>query len=416
MAKTINETLAEHKAAAKAIVDKATAEGRDMTEAEMKAFDEAIAEYDKAKDRYEKAAAVTAKLESLGPIDLGEADDDVEVKAATLGERFTKGAGYQDLQQMAKDLGGLGRNANINIRPTRVGSLKEFMAARKGAALTTDLSHAQNIRLPMIDQVDRPALTLLDLISRGTTRGAFEYLQILAITRNTAIVPENTGDDVTDTIKPESSFTTALADAKVYDYADGYTVTNQLLQDDQALASFLNSEFRYSFDTILADKLLNGSGTNGEPKGLLNTTGVQAKSWTAGTKEALSLIEAIRQSKTLLKRASNRSVLISPEDAEKIDLLRDGNDRFYGNGPFSMGPNTLWGMPVVESEQLSAGQTIVGDFRQIALLDRSGLSVQAFNQHKDYAARNLTYVRAELRAAQAIWRPAHFVVLEKSAA
>lgn len=420
MAKTIAEILAEHKAAAQEIVDKAKAEGRDLTDAEVKAFDGHVAAYEAEKERAAKAADLTAKLEAMSPdaVDAGGADDglDPQLRGLSLGERFTKSAGYAALQKQARELGGLGRNANINIQPARVGSLKEFMAARKGAALTTDLAHLQNVRLPLIDQVERPELTLLDLISRGTTGGAFEYLQVLAITRNTAIVPENAGDDATDTIKPESSFTTALADAKVFDYADGYTVTNQLLQDAQALASFLNSEFRYSFDSILAHYLLHGSGSNGEPKGLLNTSGVQAKSWTAGTKPALDLITAVRESKTLLKRARNLSVLISPEDQEAIDLLRDGNDRFFGNGPFGVGPRTLWGLPVVESEQLDAGQTIVGDFHQIALLDRSGLSVQAFNQHKDYAARNLTYVRAELRAAQAIWRPAHFVVLEKVAA
>ena len=69
-------------------------------------------------------------------------------------------------------------------------------------------------------------------------------------------------------------------------------------------------------------------------------------------------------------------------------------------------------LPNTKSDKLEAGKAIVGDFRQMALLDRSGLTVEAFNQHKDYASRNLTYVRAELRAAQVIWRPANFVVLE----
>lgn len=416
MATTVTDILAGHKAAAQEIIEKAEAEGRDLTDAEMKAFDDAVAQYEAVKARSEKAAALTAKIDAMNPgsLDLGGAEgDEIAVKGTSLGERFTKGAGYVALRKMAEELGGLGRNANINIQPTRVGSLKEFMAARKGAALTTDLAHVQNVRLPMIDQVDRPELTLLDLISRGTTGGAFEYLQIISITRNTAIIPENTGDDVADTIKPESTFTTALADAKVFDYADGYTVTNQLLQDDQALASYLNSEFRYSFDAVLAEKLLNGSGTNGEPKGLLNTSGVQELEYTAGTKVALSLIEAVRQSITKLRRATNLSVLVSPEDAEAIDLLRDSSERFYGQGPFGIGPETLWGRKRVVSDQLAQGQTIVGDFSQMALLDRSGLSVQAFNQHKDYAARNLTYVRAELRAAQAIWRPAHFVVVSK---
>lgn len=418
MGKSISEVLAEHKAAAQAIISKAEAEGRDLTEVEVKAFDDAIAAHDAAKDRFEKAAALTERLSAMGTVDVdaGPANEaEFDAKASTLGERFTKSKGYQTLQKQAQDLGGLGRNSNINIAPTRVGSMKDFIAGRKGAALTTGLAHPQNVRLPMIDQVDRPELTLLDLISHGTTSGAFEYLQVLAVERNTAIIPENTGNDETDKLKPQSSITTALADAKVYDYADGYTVTNQLLQDDQALASFLNTEFRYSFDTILAEKLLNGSGSNGEPKGLLNTSGVQSQSYLGTGDEAWNLIEGLRKAITKVRRAGNISILVSPEDDEMIDLWRDNEGRFLGGGPFGQAMASIWRRPRVVSDQLDAGQAIVGDLKQMALLDRSGLSVQAFNQHKDYAARNLTYVRAELRAAQVIWRPAHFVVVEKGA-
>src|SRR5690606_19542873 len=103
------------------------------------------------------------------------------------------------------------------------------------------------------------------------------------------------------------------------------------------------------------------------------------------------------------------AVLVSPEDDEEIDLMQDENGRFYGAGPFSMGPSSLWGRPRVVSELLDPGQFILGDFKQIALLDREGLSVLAFNQHKDYAQRNLTYVRGELRAAQVIWKPNRLV-------
>lgn len=408
--------LEQHVKAAQDIITAATTEDRDLTEAEQKSVDEALDQAEALKTRMKAAQANTQRLTGLldagSAPDAGDAEEDTHAKGASFGERFTHTDAYQAFAKANPDRGA--NIMNINIPGRRLASLKEMRAFQKAAALGTDLAHLQNVRLPMIDQVVRPELTLMDLISRGTTSGSFEYLQVLAIQRATAIVPENTGNDATDTLKPESSFTTALADAKVYDYADGYTVTNQLLQDDQALASYLDNEFSYSFDAVLADKLINGSGTAGEPKGLLNTTGVQSKSYTGTT--ALDLIVAIRQSITMLKHvgATNLSVLVSPQDAEAIDVLRDANERFYGNGPFGIGPTTLWGRPIVESEQLDAGQTIVGDFKQISLLDRSGLSVQAFNQHKDYAQRNLTYVRAELRAAQAIWRPNRFVVVEKA--
>ena len=105
------------------------------------------------------------------------------------------------------------------------------------------------------------------------------------------------------------------------------------------------------------------------------------------------------------------AIVMSPEDDEAIDLLMDQNDRFYGQGPFGSGPATLWGRPRVVCERIPVGTAILGDWKQIALLDREGLSVLAFNQHKDFAQRNMVYVRAELRAAQVIWRPNRFVVV-----
>jgi len=71
----------------------------------------------------------------------------------------------------------------------------------------------------------------------------------------------------------------------------------------------------------------------------------------------------------------------------------------------------VWGRPRIVSEKLSgSNDAILGDFSTVALLDREGLSIEAFNQHKDFAQRNKVYVRAELRAGQVIWRPNRLVI------
>ncbi|WP_030913235.1 phage major capsid protein, partial [Streptomyces sp. NRRL F-5126] len=102
----------------------------------------------------------------------------------------------------------------------------------------------------------RDNLTILDLISRGETAGNFEYLQVTGVTRNAAVVPDEIlpGDA---NVKPTSTIQTELADAKVYTYADGYDVTNQLLSDAPALASYMDNELEYSLDYVIEDKLLN---------------------------------------------------------------------------------------------------------------------------------------------------------------
>lgn len=406
----LKEQLADLQKELLGIQAKAKSEKRDFTDEELTEIEAKGTEITALKTRLERIEASEKALADV--VEFGKSDEVAEdnpddFKDIPLGERFMKSEPYKAFQKAHPS--GVGQGTPINIGTVRIGSMKDFFVNRK--AVTSPQAFVQNVRVPMVDLVERPRLSLLDLISRGQTAGNFEYVQVTAVTRNAKIVPEATSGTDAAALKPVSEITTALADAKVYTYADGYDVTNQLLADAPAFATYMDQELRYSLDAVIEDKLLNGTGVSGEPKGILNTTGVQEQEYT-GT-APIDLVKAIRRGitkVTLLQGGTVQAVLINPEDDEEIDLMQDANERFYGQGPFGQGPATLWGRPRVVSEAIEPGQFILGDFRQIALLDREGLSVQAFNQHKDYAQRNMTYVRAELRAAQVIWKPSRLVV------
>ncbi|WP_137843854.1 phage major capsid protein [Microbacterium sp. 2FI] len=396
------------------IQSKAKAEGRDFTDEELTAIEAKSAEATdlKAKiERIEKSEKALADLVEHGKSDDSAEDNPDDFKSVPIGERFTKSQQYADFAKKFPG-GSIGQGTPVKIESARIGTMKEFFANRRSAkALTTTTARIQDIRVPMVDLVDRPRLTLLDLISRGQTAGNFEYVQVTAVTRNADIVPEAESATDDDALKPVSEISTELQDAKVFTYADGYEVTNQLLADAPAFASYLETELEYSLDSVIEDYLLNGTGLSGQPKGILHTTGVQEQE--IASSDPMDLVKAARRAITKVTRLQGGTVtgiVLSPEDDEEIDLMQDLNDRFYGQGPFGTGPQTLWGRPRVTSERLEPGQFILGDWRQVALLDREGLAVQAFNQHKDFAQRNMTYVRAELRAAQVIWKPSRLVV------
>jgi HK97 family phage major capsid protein len=58
---------------------------------------------------------------------------------------------------------------------------------------------------------------------------------------------------------------------------------------------------------------------------------------------------------------------------------------------------------------MPAGTGLVGAFGQGAILYRKdGVSVQASNSHTDYFIKNITTIRAEIRAALAVLNPAAF--------
>jgi HK97 family phage major capsid protein len=325
----------------------------------------------------------------------------------TLGETFVKSATFEAFR---KAYPVLSPDTPFSLQPVKVGTLADWHANRKAAGdlIVVGDAHVQDVRMPTVDLTVKPRPTLLDLISRGSAAGDFEYLQITATYPAAAIVPEATSITDNNALKPLSDLSTQLAYARAFTYADGFPVTNQLLSDAPALATFMNTELKYNLDRLLEDKLLNGDGSAGQPTGLDHTTGTQVQGYTGS--DAIDLVKAIRQAITKVTTVGGQvtGIVMSPEDDEAIDLMQDLSDRFYGQGPFGTGPQTLWGRPRIVSDKMTQGTVWVGEWSQIALLDREGLSIMAFNQHSDWARRNLTYVRAELRAQQVIWRPARF--------
>lgn len=444
--KTLLREAQEAAKAALAIKAKAAADGgRALTDDENEEYSKkyALATSKKeASDAAKKAADSAAFLKSIedSDDDIDDDDDDdggdlvpagggkrgagTKLKARSFGQRFIKSAEYEAFQKANPS--GVGEGSPVDIGKVKVGSLDDWHSGRK--ALTSPQARIQNIRVPMVDMVDRDRLTFLDLISRGQTAGNFEYVQVIAVTRNAAVVPEATSGTDAAALKPVSELSTQLADAKVYTYADGYDVTNQLLADAPAFATYMDAELRYSLDAVVEDKLLNGTGINGQPKGIYNTTGVQSVEYAAQTvgvdglptdATVKAFIRASRIGILKVIRVAGGNVdaiVLSPEMDAALDLLQDNDGRYYSGGPFGGGANTLFGRPRVTSEKLADTHAVLGDFKQVALLDREGLSVVAFNQHKDYAQRNMTYVRGELRAAQVIWKPARLVIIKPAAA
>jgi catechol 2,3-dioxygenase-like lactoylglutathione lyase family enzyme len=69
--------------------------------------------------------------------------------------------------------------------------------------------------------------------------------------------------------------------------------------------------------------------------------------------------------------------VLNPTDAQNIDLLKRDNEanNFVGPGPYGVGAARLWNVPVVETDALSAGTALVGDFSKAVLFDRLSLSV-----------------------------------------
>lgn len=402
-------------AARQAALEAKNAFDADPSEANLAEVEAKAAEFSALVDSAERASKASNVLGLV--LNDGGAEELQESTASSFGlaSKFFESAEYKSYQA-----GAAGAPSNserqVALPSVKLGSYADVIE-RKANRLTTDLGISKVDTLPMIDQTIREELTLMDLITKGRTDAdSLRYAQIVSVTRNAALQPENKVE-ADDVLKPLSDMATTIETANVFGYADGYTVTTQMLADKAAFATFMDNELRYSIRAVQEEYLLNGSGTNGEPRGILNTTGLLSDTYDGtGAQPVRNLVEKVRTGMRKVRQNGGltSAILLNPEDNEAIDLMKDANGNYIFGGPANVGQQMLWGRPRVVSEKIEKGTVLLGDFKQVAWMDRDGISVEAFNQHADYARRNLVYVRAEARGMQAIYRPARLLLLEKA--
>jgi HK97 family phage major capsid protein len=106
-------------------------------------------------------------------------------------------------------------------------------------------------------------------------------------------------------------------------------------------------------------------------------------------------------------------LFIHPDDYWALRIDKDGNEGYYGSGPWAGPSANPWGLRTVVSASATAGSPVVGNFRQGATLWRKGgTRLEASNSHDDYFQKNLIALRAELRYALTIYYSEAFVVVD----
>jgi HK97 family phage major capsid protein len=109
-------------------------------------------------------------------------------------------------------------------------------------------------------------------------------------------------------------------------------------------------------------------------------------------------------------RSEPSAIVLNPTDAQNIDLLKQNNEanNFVGPRPYGVGAPRLLGVPVVETDALTAGTALVGDFSKAVLFDRQSLAI-TLGTINDQFIRNMVTVLGEIRAGFGVIWPAAFV-------
>ncbi len=257
------------------------------------------------------------------------------------------------------------------------------------------------VRLPgFVDAVTRP-ITLLDIIPISQTDSdTVVYMEETTRTHAAAAKAEGTA-------YAESTFVFTERTSPVQKITDSLPVTDEQLADVSFMNTYINDRLAFGVRQRLDLDVLVGSGTPPVLDGIKNVSGIQTQSG-AG----ISIPDAYFKLMTKL-RVTGRVVpthhLIHPNNWETVRLETTTDGIYLWGPPSDAGADRMWGLPVVQTDNDSAGTGYVGSFQPqwITLAERAGVQVEVGYVGDQFKEGKRT-IRAQMRAAFILFRPAAF--------
>lgn len=328
--------------------------------------------------------------------------------AKSIGEQFVESAAYKGaISRDRSGEDGDAKSAKLNIAIDIKGFL--FPANQKatftlgGTGLDSTVNYVNTGGMVMIEQ---QKLTIRDQLSVGeTTMNSIPYIKETLFTNAADMVAE-------EGQKPEATLTTDDATAPVRKIAVLIKVTDEVFADFPMMRDYVNSRLRFMVLQKEEDQLLNGTGAGAQITGILQTSGIltQARSSDTNADAVYKAITKVRTPAASVAGYEPDTLVIHPTDWQSFRLAKDGQNRYFGGGPFGqMESDMYWGLKVVVTTAIAQGTCLVGAFKLGAQIwQREGVRVEAFDQNEDDVNFNRVTVRVEERLALTVYRPSAF--------
>jgi HK97 family phage major capsid protein len=184
-------------------------------------------------------------------------------------------------------------------------------------------------------------------------------------------------------------------------------ISEELLEDAPAVASYIDARMRYGLQRKEDQQLLYGTGVAPQVLGIMARTGLAADV-VRGASE--NNADAILRQITTIEAATGlpvSGIIMNPLAWGSIISSKTLDGNYLAGGPFgSLTAPMLWSRPVALTDQVISTTAIVGAFKSATQIFRhGGIRVNSTNAHADYFIRNLVALRAEERFALAVTRP-----------
>ncbi len=290
------------------------------------------------------------------------------------------------------------------VDPVAVNGLFKSLLRTGSVAAGGAMVNATSNRLGVVDVEGWRPRIFRDLVDVQTSDSPLIEFVRREFTNNAAAVAEAT--DLVTGAKPESGHTFTEDSTTAKTLAHWEPVTRRMLNNVAQITGIIESDMSEGLEEVVDNQVVNGAGGAGLT-GIVNTSGTGTQAFVT------DIFTTLLKAKTAVRigaRTMATAIAVSPTDLEAILLTRyETGGLFVYGGPQQQGPVTIWGLPAVESEVITAGTSIVADWKKAKLYDVEAASIAWTDSHSDFFIRNIEVCRAELDVALAIFRPAAFV-------
>lgn len=312
----------------------------------------------------------------------GNPGDDGQKGVKSIGQHFVESQAYKGKS------GHQGPEAHLDLE------LKTLMTTSVGWT-------PQNIRTGEVVPFATRPIQVTDLIpATTTTQAAVAYMEETTFTN--AAVEAAEGGTYQEAALALTERTSIVRKIAVF-----LPITDEQLEDIPQAQGYIDNRLPFMVRQKLDSQILVGSGTPPALAGILNVAGVQTQAKAADPTPDSVYKGMIKVRVT--GRAMPGGVVFHPTNWQDVRLLRTADGLYIWGNPSDAGPDRIWGLQVVQSDAITLGTALVGDFANFSELStKRGLDVQISNSHSTFFIEGKQALRADIRVALIVYRPTAF--------
>lgn len=259
----------------------------------------------------------------------------------------------------------------------------------------------ENIRMPGFVPSAQRTPTVTDVIPVGqTSQAAVVYMLETTFTNNAAERTEGANN------AGEAALALTPTTSTVRQIPVWLPVTQEQMDDVPYVQGYINNRLPLMLRQRLSQQLLVGNGAPPNLAGIIGLAGVNTQA-----KGADPTPDAIYKGMTQIMVtgfANPNFAVFHPNDWQDIRLLRTADGIYIWGSPADPGPDRIWGLSVVKDTACTENTAVVGDSAFWELVMRQGIEMEVSDSHASLFIQYTLAVRASVRAAFCVYRPAAF--------